>query len=204
MIPLPSALPDFAFKSLRGGRCERLASWAPAPIVACSPTPEKERKGKERGGTTDKDSLSARKKYANKLITNLFNLCYTIRVEKGKGSAMDFEQMTDRVEKLAGERALLLRRLAQCDKEILSLTDGDDSNRYAAIRAAIRLANRLPTQAIKSVVVVLASRKYQLEATLPLLSPERAQESETKIKECAERLDIYCQVFRSRELGISR
>jgi len=136
----------------------------------------------------------------------LFRVCYTIRVDKGKGSTMDFEQTADRdkVEELAKERTYLLYRLAQCEEKILCLTDGDDSNRYAAIRAAIRLANRMPTPTIKSVVVVLASRKYQLEASLPLLSPERAQEAGIEIKECAERLDIYGQVFRGRELTISR
>jgi hypothetical protein len=53
--PLPP--PIFLFTSNRGGRCERLASWAPATIVVRTLTRKKERKGKERGGTIDKYRL---------------------------------------------------------------------------------------------------------------------------------------------------
>jgi hypothetical protein len=143
-------------------------------------------------------------------MASLLDVCYTIRVERGKeGYSMGFEQMIDRdkVEKLAGERAFLKQgleriqcRLAQCEEKIISLTDGDDTDRCAAIR----LANGIPTQALKSMVVILASRKSELEAILSILLPEQARKSAIEIKECAERIEIYCQVFRSRELGISR
>jgi predicted nuclease with TOPRIM domain len=128
---------------------------------------------------------------------------------------MNFEQTIDRnkVEELGKERACLIQelqratsnvermqcRLAQCEEEILSLTDRTDTNRCAAIQ----LANEIPTQVLMSIILELELNRQKLEASLPTLSPEQAQEAITTLIKDTERLTLYCQVIRTRKLIIS-
>jgi predicted nuclease with TOPRIM domain len=126
---------------------------------------------------------------------------------------MDFEQTTDKdkVEELARERAFLTqelnratsnvqtlqRRLDQCNEEIISLTDRNNINRSAAIN----LASKMSTQTLISVIIKLEVERRELESLLSVFLPERAQKARIEISERAERIEIYCQVYRSRMLG---
>jgi ribosomal protein L37AE/L43A len=122
----------------------------------------------------------------------------------------------DRIAELEKERAIyiqelecaeqnvkrLKRGLAQCDEKIISLARQTNTNYYGDMRMALRLASEETTQDLTSMVLTLVNRKWELEASLPTLSPEQVRRAEIEINVCTERIEIYRQVFVTR-VGIS-